>query len=297
MIYGAKRILRYVLGTDIAGRSLAVHPDDTFVVSYPRSGNTWTRFLVANLLYPEEPASFANIERLVPDGEAQSSRYLRRIPRPRVIKSHQYFDPRYNRIIYIVRDPRDVVLSYYDFERKYRHIDDAYPLESYVSDFVAGRLSSADWGTWGENVGSWISTRHGRKNFLLLRYEDMIEDPASEAGKIASFFGIDTDEARLRNAVEQSSVERMRGLEKTQGKDWVSTKNKRSDIPFIRTAASGHWRTKLPANSVAEIELAWGPLMAMLGYEPASAPSGDHEPALASGFRPDLSSVSSRGRS
>ncbi|HWY57552.1 MAG TPA: sulfotransferase domain-containing protein [Terriglobales bacterium] len=269
MIYGAKRILRYLLGTDIAGRTLAVYPDDTFIVSYPRSGNTWTRFLVANLLHPEEPATFANIERLVPDSEAQSSRYLRRVSRPRVIKSHQHFDPRYRRVIYVVRDPRDVALSYYDFERKYRHIDDAYPLQDYVSDFVCGRLSSAGWGTWGENVGSWLSTRRGRKDFLLLRYEDMLANPALEVAKIAAFFGIDAE--RVRGAVERSSVQRMRGLEKVQGKDWVSTKNKRSDIPFVGAAASGHWKSKLPADSIQEIESAWGPLLAALGYELATA--------------------------
>jgi hypothetical protein len=278
MIYGAKRIFRYLLGTDIAGRSLAVYPDDAFIVSYPRSGNTWTRFLVANLLHPDEPATFANIEGLVPDSEAQSSRYLRRIPRPRVIKSHQYFDPRYKRVIYVVRDPRDVALSYYDFERKYRHIDDAYPLPNYVSDFVSGRLSSADWGTWGENVGSWISTRRNRKDFLLLRYEDMLGNTTFEVEKIAAFFGIKGHGERVRAAVEHSSAQRMRGLEKVQGKDWVSTKNKRSDIPFVRTAASGHWRSKLPKNSIAEIESAWGPLMAALGYELATTQPGCGEP-------------------
>jgi hypothetical protein len=277
MIYGAKRILKYVLGTDIAGRTLAVHPDDTFIVSYPRSGNTWTRFLVANLLHPEEPASFANIERLVPDSEAQSSRYLRRVPRPRVIKSHQYFDPRYRRVIYIVRDPRDVALSYYDFERKYRHIDDTYPLQNYVSDFVRGRLTSADWGTWEENVGSWSSTRRGREGFLLLRYEDMLENTMLETAKIAAFFGITKENERVRGAVERSSAQRMRGLEKAQGQDWVSTKNKRSDIPFVRTAASGQWKSKLSADSIAEIESAWGPLMVALGYELASEQPGRTE--------------------
>jgi hypothetical protein len=291
MIYGSKRIFRYLLGTDIAGRSLAVYQDDTFIVSYPRSGNTWTRFLVANLLHPEEPTSFANIERLVPDSEAQSSRYLRRIPRPRVIKSHQYFDPRYKRVIYVVRDPRDVALSYYDFERKYRHIDDAYPLQNYASDFVSGRLSSADWGTWGENVGSWVSTRRGQKDFLLLRYEDMLENTMLEVAKIAAFFGMEATAERVRGAVERSSVQRMRGLEKLQGKDWVSTKNKRPDIPFVRTAASRHWISKLPKNSIAEIESAWGPLMAALGYELVTTQPGCGEPLqmLSSSVRSTLS--------
>src|SRR3984957_11790976 len=146
MLYGIKTAITYLLGTDRAERNFAVYPDDTFIVSYPRSGNTWTRFLVANLLHPEKEVSFVTIESQVPDSEAQSRAQLRRVPRPRFIKSHQYFHPRYRKVVYIVRDPRDVALSYYDFQRKYRHIEDAYPLATFISDFVAGRMISASWG-------------------------------------------------------------------------------------------------------------------------------------------------------
>ncbi len=267
MIYGIKFIIKYLLGTDIAGRNLAVYPDDTFIVSYPRSGNTWTRFLVANLIHPEEPATFANIEQWVPDSEAQSSRYLKRIPRPRVIKSHQYFDHRYRKVMYIVRDPRDVSLSYYDFQRKYRQIADDYPLTRYISDFVCGRLISADWGTWGENVGSWLSARNGRPGFLLIRYEDMKNNTTRELANIASFLGVEASERQLAQTIVRSSADTMRKLEKLQERRWISTKKARTDIPFVRSAESGSWKTKLPESAIVEIEYAWGPLMSSLGYE------------------------------
>lgn len=267
MMYGIKRVLKSALGHDIAGRTLAVRPDDTFIVSYPRSGNTWTRFLVANLLHPDEAATFANIERWVPDSEAQSSRYMRGIPSPRTIKSHSYFDPRYPRVIYIVRDPRDVVLSYYDFSRKYRQIEDSYPLDRYVSDFVNGRLISSAWGTWGENVASWVFARGARPGFLLLRYEDMTVHTERELARLARFFEIEPISERLATVMERSSADRMRELEKTQGKDWVSTKDKRSDIPFIRNAAVGGWKDHLKLEAVAEIESAWGNIMTQLGYD------------------------------
>ena len=144
MIYGIKTVVKYILGTDRAERDFAVYPDDTFVVSYPRSGNTWTRFLIANLVYPEKNVGFTNIEKLIPDTSSQSNRALKSTPRPRIIKTHEYFDHRYRKVIYIVRDPRDVALSDYDFQRKYMQIDDAYPLEQYVEDFVQGRLISID---------------------------------------------------------------------------------------------------------------------------------------------------------
>ncbi len=273
MIYGLRFVLGYVFGTDKAERNFAVYPDDTFIVSYPRSGNTWTRFLIANLMFPGENVSFGNIERLIPDTSSQSNRALKRTQRPRIIKTHQYFDHRYGRIIYIVRDPRDVALSYYDFHRKYRHIPDDYPLEKWVDAFVRGDLISSDWGSWGENVASWLYTRGQSPDFLLLRYEDMIEHPSRELARIAHHFGIEITPERLSSVVEQCSVERMRELEKLEENEWVATRNHRKDIPFVRVAKSGGWRSALPAPCVSKIESAWGTLMTTLGYELVSAPA------------------------
>jgi hypothetical protein len=266
MKYGIEVVLKYLLGVDVADRNLAVYPDDTFVVSYPRSGNTWTRFLIANLVFPSENVTFTNIERLIPDTSSQSNRALKRTPRPRIIKSHTYFDPRYRRVLYIVRDPRDLVLSYYDFQRKYRQIADSYPLADYVDDFVNGRLISAGWGTWGENVASWVYTRQNRSGFLLLRYEDMKSNTEQELKRIATFLGLETTPERLKQAIEASSPDRMREMERTQSDRWVATKKHRKDIPFVGPAISGRWQSGLAGALVSKIESTWGNLMSTLGY-------------------------------
>jgi len=266
MIYGIKFVTKFLLGLDYAGRNFAVFPDDTMIVSYPRSGNTWTRFLIANLVHPNGNVSFANIERLIPDTSAISNRKLKRIPRPRLIKSHEYFDHRYPRVIYIVRDPRDVALSYYDFDRKYRHIPDGYSLESYVDEFVEGQLMSSDWGTWGENVASWTAARANKENFLLIRYEDMLQDTRGELSRVADFLRISTTPGKIDTAIAASSADRMRELEKQQEHQWVATKKHRKDIPFVRTARSGGWKENLPESCVLRIEAAWGNLMFSLGY-------------------------------
>jgi hypothetical protein len=266
MMYGISAVLKYLLGTDVADRDVGVFPDDTFIVSYPRSGNTWTRFLVANLVFPAENVTFVNIECLIPDTSSQSHRALKRTPRPRIIKSHQYFDPRYPRVLYIVRDPRDLVLSYHNFQRKNRQIADDYPLADYVDDFVKGRLVSADWGTWGENVASWIYTRQNYDGFLLMRYEDMKTDTERQLRRIADFLGLGPSPERLQRAIAASSSERMREMEKTQSDQWVATKTNRKDIPFVGAATSGRWKADLPAPLALKIESAWGPLMLLLGY-------------------------------
>jgi hypothetical protein len=282
MMYGAKRIAKYLLGTDIAGRQLAVRPDDTFIVSYPRSGNTWTRFLIANLLFGDEPVSFANIESLIPDAEALSNRYLKKVPSPRVIKTHQYFDHRYPKVLYITRDPRDVLLSYYHFSRKYRHIADDYPLERYIHGVVSGTLHSTAWGTWAENVGTWLAARAGRPTFLLVRYEDLMADTPSELAKVARFFGVEASAEKLHRAIENSSADRLRELEKKEGGEWVATKNKRVDIPMIGSAVTGKWRSAMPEAAIAEIESAWGGLMTQLGYELVTRKVESVEPVFSS---------------
>ena len=275
MVYGVTVIMKYLLGIDVAGRDMAVYRDDTFVVSFPRSGNTWARFLIANLMFPEQQVSFANIERLIPDTSSQSNRALKRTPRPRIIKSHEYFDARYPKVIYIVRDPRDVALSYHNFMRKYRHIEDGFPLDKYVSGFISGNLNNwGTWGTWGENVGSWLGACLRRPNFLLLRYEDAKRDTFGELSKIASFMGIAASQEQLTAAIKASSPERMRELEKSQSQEWVATKNKRSDIPFVGAAEVGNWKKLLSKNSIAEIESVWGDLMIALGYQLAEVDPG-----------------------
>jgi hypothetical protein len=58
----------------------------------------------------------------------------------------------------------------------------------------------------------------------------------------------------------------MRKLEVAESNQWVTTKESRKDIPFVRSAKSGQWKQTLPPASVAEIEGAWGHIMKLLGY-------------------------------
>ena len=259
-----------MLGTSRGGRNFEIFPDDTFLVSYPKSGNTWTRFLVANLLRAEEPVTFANIESIVPDNVKNTRRELARIPRPRIVKSHEYFDCRYKKVIYIVRDPRDIVVSYYHYHLKTRVIEDGFSLEQSVGRFLRGEVDA--YASWNENVLSWLATRGDSPNFLLLRYEDMMADPVTELRKIAAFLGLERSEEQLARAIERSSADRMRELEKKEADVWINTKKTRKDIPFVRTAKSGGWKESLPADLVLQIESAWGDTMQKLGYALSTSP-------------------------
>jgi hypothetical protein len=256
------------LGLHRPGRSLLILPDDIFLVSFPKSGNTWTRFLLANLRFPDEPATWENINRLIPDPTGTAKRDFDRMPRPRIIKSHECFDPRYPRVIYIVRDPRDVVLSQYHYHRKIRKIEDDSSLEKFVTRFLAGE--TCPHGSWGQNIATWLYTSEGNPRFLLLRYEDLVVDTARELAKIVAFLQLSAGTEQIAQAVERSSADRMRQLEKAQTDKNELVKGSRKDLSFVRAAGSGGWRSELPEPMVARIEVAWGLLMQRLGYELSS---------------------------
>ncbi len=256
------------LGLHRPSRSLLILPDDIFLVSFPKSGNTWTRFLLANLRFPEQPATFENINRLIPDPEGTAKRDFDRMTRPRIIKSHECFDPRYPLVVYIVRDPRDVVVSQYHYHRKLRKLDDDSPIEKFVTRFMAGE--TCPHGSWGQNVATWLYTSEGSPRFLLLRYEDLVADTARELTKVVEFLHLVASPELIAQAVERSSADSMRKLEKKQPDKNELMKGSRKDLSFVRAAGSGGWRNDLPAPMAARIEAAWGPLMQRLGYELSS---------------------------
>jgi len=197
------------------------------------------------------------------------------MPSPRIIKSHECFDPRYPRVIYIVRDPRDVAVSQYHYHRKLKKISDDSPIETFITRFLAGE--TCPHGSWGENVVTWLATRQRDSRFLLLRYEDMVLDTAHELEKIVGFLPISAGAKQIARAVEQSSAGHMRKLEATQTDQCELTKGSRKDLSFVRAAGSGGWRSELPAPMASRIEAAWGPLMRHLGYE-LSSPADSEGP-------------------
>ena len=164
------------------------------------------------------------------------------------------------------------MLSEYHFDIKRRAIGEDYPIEKFVSRFVRGDVNHSH-GTWGENVATWFYTRRNDPRFLLVTYEGLQSGPMQEMARIAAFLGLEAGTERLAFAIEQSSADRMRELEKKQAHLWSSTRETRSDKPFVRAAKSGGWRAELPESSVAEIESAWGGLMRSIGYELTAANS------------------------
>jgi hypothetical protein len=267
-------VTQTALGIRPAGHGVTVLPNDVFLVGHFRSGTTWSRFLFGNFVHTDQAVTFANVGDLVPSIYEHADRQLR--ARPRLLKSHESFDPRYPRVIHIVRDPRDVAVSLYYYCMKVRVIPDGFPKEDFVERFLRTKTGSAAdrVGSWEDHTLSWLRLRQGRDTYRMVRYEDLLTQAEQELRKVAPLLGIDPTPERMERAIRLSSAGEMRTLEKTQSKMWVTTKDSRQDIPFVREAKFGGWKTSLPEASVRKIEQAWGSTMEELGYELSAVTAG-----------------------
>lgn len=258
-----EHIIRGILRGKYAGRKVDVRNDDTFIVSYPKSGNTWTRFLLGNLISPRG-ASFKNIEEIIPDIYQHNAEILEKIQSPRVLKSHEYFDPRYRKVIHIIRDPRAVAVSYWYHQIKFREVDKTCSLEDFVDWFV---LKGNEYGTWSSHTEGWLNARQNNRNILLVRYEDLISNPEKELEKIARHMDLNISDALIKNAIMNSSFDRMRSLEKEQSKDWKPLQKTRKEMSFVRKGRSDSWKDELTPAAIKKIELHFGKAMAKAGYQ------------------------------
>jgi hypothetical protein len=250
------------------GRFATVLPDDIFICSYPKSGNTWAKFLLANLRYPDEKITFANLEKKIP-AIYDYKCHPERADRPRLVKSHEAFEPRYRRVIYLVRDPRDVVVSLYHYAVKRRVIDETYPLPRYADEFLSGNVNRNNFGSWGEHVGSWLGARRDGSDFLLLRYEDMLEDPLRALTSMAEFAGLESTPERIQAAVQASAFDTLQSLEDTQSRNPMigGALLGRRDRRFMRRGVAGGWRDELPADNAQRICEHWHGYINELGYD------------------------------
>src|SRR5690242_17221396 len=85
-------------------------PNDVFLASFPRSGNTWLRFVLGEVL-TRESVEFENVNRIIPEVGLQGKARAVLPGGGRLIKTHELYRQEYQRAIYVIRDVRDVLLS------------------------------------------------------------------------------------------------------------------------------------------------------------------------------------------
>lgn len=230
-------------------------PDDVLINSYPKSGNTWVRFLLANALYPEAEVDFHTIHDLIPEVGDEEMR-CSDLPPPRLLKSHAPYTSDYPRVIYILRDGRDAYTSYFNYRQP--DLDD----ETTFEDF----LKENRWPCrWSEHVEGWTSAAEGSEDILVVRFEDLKEDSARELRRMAAFLGVESiSDSRIQRAVQASSFENMKRLEQERGRKYGDVDQ------FMRKGKAGSWKEVFTDVARDIFKTKEGEQLVRLGYEEES---------------------------
>ncbi|MDT8328676.1 MAG: sulfotransferase domain-containing protein [Roseovarius sp.] len=268
-----------------------------WLASYPKSGNTWTRVFLANyLLNADTPLSINQVHNFgmgdstaksydmvagrkidvndIPLTVALRDKVLRAIVANNAdvnfVKTHNarvspgrsdLIPDKYTRAaIYIIRNPLDMALSYarhYGIDnaeavKRITHPDNAnIPVPGTVVQFL---------GTWAKHAKSW--TAYAPWPRLVLRYEDLLDDPHTYFAKALELIGVPVDPERLDRAIRFSSFDELSKQEDAQG--FVERPTQSSK--FFGKGQKDQWKTDLDPALVDTIRAAFGDTMKRYGY-------------------------------
>jgi hypothetical protein len=237
-------------------RHRGLRPSDVFVASYPRSGNTWLRFMLYEILVGQS-SSFTNVHQLVPDVGRQGKALPVLPEQGRLIKTHEAYLPLYHKAIYLVRDARDVALSEFAYQKALGLAEDNF--ETYLPRFLAGKVNP--FGSWIAHVDSWMEAKDkGQAEVLLVRFDEMRSRPEDSLANMMEFLNVPVERDVIRRAVANNSVEKMRDKEKINPQK-ASAKGR-----FIRSGAVGGWREKFTETQAELVEKYAGNILSRLGF-------------------------------
>jgi hypothetical protein len=234
---------------------------DFFFVGFPRSGHHWTQYLIAYFAFGLRPdlATDDLVQHAVPD--IYDSKWYRRFREPMFFKSHELPQPDYRNVVYLVRDGRDAIVSYYHYQRT---VGKKEPV--YFNAFSP--LFSANPVFWEDHVTAWLDNPYGAR-MLIVKYEDLLSDTFAQVRRMCDFFGLDRSDELLKTAVESCSFAQLQAKEKRREmvkKDWP-------EKSYFRRGQRGSFKDELPAAVLQEFERRAGSVLDRLGYPRAASTS------------------------
>lgn len=205
----APKILRYGCGI------LGLRKNDVWLASFPRAGSTWVRFILCNIIMLNEfngrDVDYRVTDEVMPAlGRSNILKSWQVKSLPRFIKTHKTYRRLLfsapGRAVYILRDPRDVMVSYYHLSQNLKQV----AFHGSFSDFIRHPFYGLE--ACLRHYFSWLP-----HITYFLRYERLVEDEVSEIQKVLSNLKINLPDGLVVNAVERSSLNRMREHQRKTG--------------------------------------------------------------------------------
>ena len=277
-----------------------------WIASFPKSGNTWMRAFLCSYLYLDldkenfsfdllnKIKRFPNINQLNDIGIKPKSfidvarswiaaqNHINLNSKINLLKTHQafgsfenfFFTDSINTLgaIYLVRDPRDVLISY----AKHMKQDIDKTLDLVLEDDSKGNLFEGKNNVIGEVRGSWSqhynSWKYSNlKEKIIIKYEDLINNPFNTFSKVINYlnylfqklsFSLETNDERIRKCIEISNFNNLQNLEKKLGFD----ENIKSDAFFFNKGTTKQWEDELNDKILYKIEKKFKKEMKELNY-------------------------------
>lgn len=216
--------------------------DDIFIVTYPRSGTTLMQMMLYQLT-TNGSMEFEHIKKISPwlEMNPPSIERLKSMPRPRVFKTHLELKKakRFNgKLLYVVRDGRDVALSYYHLHCGYFGFRGTF--EEFFEEFMKGNIF---YGSWFDHVAQWKSYSESSP-VLFLKYEEIVASMNDAVRQVAQFCELKLEEADFNRTAERCHISFMKQYEEKFGPPKPKSTKSVSDESrsFIRKGKSGGWQ-------------------------------------------------------
>ncbi len=246
-------------------------PNDVFLVGHPKSGNTWLAYMLAIMLYRDvdHKINLANLGQFVPyiHGQDSSIERYADLMVPRIFRNEwPRYPSLYPKTIYLIRDPRAVLVSYYhhyctvmaDQQMTWPSFVEAYLADGAIKHFEPALMR------WDKQVLQWLE-RSKHQAVQIIKYENLINDRQRELELLADFIGISADQKEMAFAVARGDFKAMQVNEEKYGAEsYPAEIGKRGR--FIRRGKATGWKEEMPEHLAAQIEGQFADVLRRVGY-------------------------------
>ena len=250
--------IRNKLSLSVGHALIGRREDDRFLASFPRSGSTWLRTILVNIMVPGANSDPDVFNAVIPGVSIRHAPAIRRLPSPRLIHSHTCCRREISRVVYTVRDGRDASISFYHYLTTRRGI--SMPFDKWFAKYERHEYGP----TWDEHVRSWFvaGARTLGDNLLIVRFERMKAEPIATVIDICGHLALEADVAQVASAVEKACIENARKIERQRAGSGVS-----GDASFYRGGKTGQWEEYLSGAVADRFWLRSGASMELAGYD------------------------------